>query len=637
MRTTRFETIGAVQEPPTSWSDLVQSRFGRLTAIGYTGIKTKHRQKQITCHCDCGFYVHVSPAGLRSGATTSCGCAHSEAVVDRNKKCAKHGAAVGRATTPEYRAWRSMLDRCFNANNSNYVLYGGRGITVCGEWLTDFSRFFADVGKRPSRQHSLDRIDNDLGYTPENVRWALPAEQTRNQRNTKRYMFEGRWLTLGEIAEQVSVSRELLYARVEIQGWNLADATSTPVAREVSDDNLYGRWHQMIQRCTDPGNSAYCNYGGRGIRVCERWQQSFAVFAEDVGSPPTAEAYTLDRIDNNGDYEPGNVRWATPTTQSRNRRNTKFYVLAGIKRSLSEWADLVGLDPPTVRRRLKYGWPLEEVLGTPKSFGRCAAGERRRWVPEDVFATAHLQWASLTPQDREQQLADLLHQHRLLGFPWGDVEIGQEGALARVGAGTVSVKDDVVVSVSGAGQKACLSAHPHRFEAKHRGQPSVVEAFNDDKMLTQALRYQLKRGDPVTPKRVLNALQALVRAPRNFPPALARWLVDEYAPRHGVVLDPCAGYGGRLLGALASRQEVSYIGFDVEPDTVRGNLDLARRVGCQSRVAIGLQSVEDPEPWPEADLVVTSPPYYDREWYGVEAESKLASYSSYEAWCEGFL
>jgi hypothetical protein len=113
-------------------------------------------------------------------------------------------------------------------------------------------------------------------------------------------------------------------------------------------------------------------------------------------------------------------------------------------------------------------------------------------------------------------------------------------------------------------------------------------------------------------------------------------LVDEYAPLNGTVLDPCSGYGGRLLGALASHKNVHYVGFDVEPASVEGNRTLAAQVGRS--IVQEQRAVEDTTaPWPTADLVLAGPPYFDLEKYGAVADMNLRRYSSYSDWRDGFL
>lgn len=124
---------------------------------------------------------------------------------------------------------------------------------------------------------------------------------------------------------------------------------------------LYRRWQAMKARCTQPRNKHYANYGGRGIRVCDRWMNSFEAFAADMGST-FAEHLELDRIDVEGDYEPGNCRWADRVTQQRNRRNNVVITHGGQTLTVAEWAELTGLKPNTIVSRMRRGWPAERLL-----------------------------------------------------------------------------------------------------------------------------------------------------------------------------------------------------------------------------------------------------------------------------------
>ena len=127
----------------------------------------------------------------------------------------------------------------------------------------------------------------------------------------------------------------------------------------------YNIWYGMISRCNDPRDKSYCNYGGRGIVVCNQWRESFSVFLADMGPRPTSK-HQLDRYPNNdGNYEPGNCRWATQTEQARNRRNNHRITHNGISLTLVEWADRISIRATTIRQRLKYGWSVERALSTP--------------------------------------------------------------------------------------------------------------------------------------------------------------------------------------------------------------------------------------------------------------------------------
>jgi hypothetical protein len=121
----------------------------------------------------------------------------SKATEAMNATNLTHGQARKGNHTKEYRSWAAMIARCYNTKNKEYFRYGGRGILVCGEWRSSFVKFFADLGPAPSPNHTLDRINPDLGYSPDNCRWATPLEQGRNKRTTHRY--EGK--SLSEWAE----------------------------------------------------------------------------------------------------------------------------------------------------------------------------------------------------------------------------------------------------------------------------------------------------------------------------------------------------------------------------------------------------------------------------------------------------
>lgn len=132
-------------------------------------------------------------------------------------------------------------------------------------------------------------------------------------------------------------------------------------------------WSKMRQRCGNPNNEHYADYGGRGITVCDRWQV-FENFLADMGECP--EGLTIDRKDNNGNYEPGNCRWATMREQSNNRRSNKPLTANGQTKTPAEWARITGHHVPTIHRRIKQGLPPEQIVSAEKIHGtkRAAAG-----------------------------------------------------------------------------------------------------------------------------------------------------------------------------------------------------------------------------------------------------------------------
>ena len=133
----------------------------------------------------------------------------------------------------------------------------------------------------------------------------------------------------------------------------------------TSSSPEYRAWWQMLYRCTDRRSRRWSYYGGRGITVCDRWRESFSNFYADVGPRPSAK-HSIDRIDNDGNYEPDNCRWATRETQHRNKRGLRMLELNGETKCLTEWAEQYNIDRKLVQHRLSRGWSLQRALITPK-------------------------------------------------------------------------------------------------------------------------------------------------------------------------------------------------------------------------------------------------------------------------------
>lgn len=147
---------------------------------------------------------------------------------------------------------------------------------------------------------------------------------------------------------------------------NVSAATRRRVTTHgMSKTKEYHIWHRMLRRCFDPSDPAYHNYGGRGITVCPEWATSFEAFITHVGPRPSLR-HSIDRYpNNNGNYEPGNVRWATTQQQNRNRRDNRFISHSGRTLTATEWAELSGIKPGTILRRLRAGWSGELAITTP--------------------------------------------------------------------------------------------------------------------------------------------------------------------------------------------------------------------------------------------------------------------------------
>lgn len=228
---------------------------------------------------------------------------------------------------PLYNTWAHIKSRAKH-----------EGLPIHEPWKS-FEAFLVSVGMPPEPGMRLIRAEPAQGYTPRNLVWAFPEDRSANLRDYR-------------------------------------PSVSHP---------LYAAWRAMLARCYDTKSKAYSSYGGRGITVCDRWRSSFHAFVDDMGERPTGAS--IDRIDNNGGYEPSNCRWATKQAQQRNQRVTRRVMIDGTEYLACELAEQFGLKTDTIAARAGRGLSFAQVvaearLPTKRSATHCKRGHE--FTPENT-------------------------------------------------------------------------------------------------------------------------------------------------------------------------------------------------------------------------------------------------------------
>jgi len=190
--------------------------FGRLTIINEAN--SRHHW---VCICACGTKCEVMKRHLQSGKTSSCGCLHREQLANRVRT---HGASE----TVTYARWRSMRARCMLPNSKSFPKYGAKGITVCDRWKDSFENFLSDMGECPSPSMTVERLNNSLGYSPDNCKWATRTEQNRNTSSNRMLTFRGETHCVSEWAEILNIKYRTIMTRLN-KGMSAEEALGTPI------------------------------------------------------------------------------------------------------------------------------------------------------------------------------------------------------------------------------------------------------------------------------------------------------------------------------------------------------------------------------------------------------------------------
>lgn len=208
-----------IGRPPSDWRG---RRIGRMTVLSLVR-RNIHGLALWQCQCECGAIRTAWHSELTRGRPMSCVCSQRET---RSAAAATHHMTG----SPEYRSWLAMRQRCAFPSHVHFKDYGGRGITWCHRW-DRFEAFYEDMGPRPSLRHSLDRIDNSLGYSKDNCRWATRVQQMNNTRSSRVVAYKGRSQTVMEWSREAGLPYGTLYARIHRFGWTPTRALESPIRR----------------------------------------------------------------------------------------------------------------------------------------------------------------------------------------------------------------------------------------------------------------------------------------------------------------------------------------------------------------------------------------------------------------------
>lgn len=200
--------------------NLLHQRFGRLVVIKRVE-NSPHGETKWLCKCDCGNEVIVFGSNLKKRHTLSCGCLRKEKTIERHKI---HGLTSSKL----YRIYHSMLDRCYKKAQKSYSIYSGRGITVCDEWKKDFQTFYDwAINNGYKEGLTIDRIDVNANYEPNNCRWSTKTEQANNRRTSSMIEYNGEHHTIAEWAKIYNMPYTRFYKRV-MRGWSMEMIINTP-------------------------------------------------------------------------------------------------------------------------------------------------------------------------------------------------------------------------------------------------------------------------------------------------------------------------------------------------------------------------------------------------------------------------
>lgn len=197
--------------------EMIGKKFNHLLVLSLSG--SINQRLYYKCLCDCGNEKIILGTSMRLKKSQSCGCL-------RIQRITKHNLL----NSPEYKSWQGMRQRCENPNSDSFKNYGARGICVCKKWRT-FNNFYLDMGRKPSPEYTIERLNNDGNYSKNNCVWATKKQQGRNKRNNHIIVFMGQTKCLAEWSELLDIAYPVLQQRLGKYGWSVWESFTTPVKK----------------------------------------------------------------------------------------------------------------------------------------------------------------------------------------------------------------------------------------------------------------------------------------------------------------------------------------------------------------------------------------------------------------------
>lgn len=379
-----------------------EARFGRLTVIGDAGYierPKKHKKNDkvyiwkeplYLCRCDCGNTFTAAHYHLVQGHTRSCGCL----VEEHTRSLTKHGDKRSHFRSRLYIIWTDMLDRCRNSKFPSWKYYGGRGIQVCDEWASSYEAFKEWALSHGYREDlTIDRIDNDGNYTPENCRWATAGQQAKNKRSNKTYTVGGKTMIKADWARSIGAATSHTIESRLRRGWDLERACTTPSKERerfieidgvtknitgwakdigISIPSLYQWMRNHGEDLEDAIRTLLGTYEKKRPRLIEIQGETLTIagWSKRNGIP---EWTIRDRLAAGWDEEEAVT---TPVYRLENkssdignprkpRHNAKLYEFEGVGDTIAGWARRRGISVSTLDCRIRRGWSLEKALCEP--------------------------------------------------------------------------------------------------------------------------------------------------------------------------------------------------------------------------------------------------------------------------------